>query len=60
MGKRNRQNYYRLVPQLGKASPEMDNVRAKNIYELIQAGLAFVDKNRETLTDIARKLIRNK
>ncbi|NUY80081.1 patatin-like phospholipase family protein [Flavobacterium sp. MAH-1] len=59
LGKRNRQNYYRLVPQLGKASPEMDNVSAKNIYELIQTGLVFVDKNRETLSEIARKLIKN-
>lgn len=60
LGKRNRQNYYRLVPQLAKASPEMDNVSPKNIYELIQAGLSFVDKNRELLNDIARKLIKSK
>ena len=60
LGPRNRQNYLRLVPQLGKASADMDNVSAKNIYELIQTGLAFVDKNRDLLTDIARRLIRNK
>ncbi|NMH28439.1 patatin-like phospholipase family protein [Flavobacterium silvaticum] len=60
LGKRNRQNYYRLVPNLGKASPDMDNSGEKNIYELIQAGLAFVDKNRDLLADIAKKLVRNK
>lgn len=60
LGARNRKNYYRLMPELKNASPEMDDTSKKNIYELIQAGLYYVDQNREMLNAIARKLIKNK
>ncbi|NBL65735.1 patatin [Flavobacterium sp. NST-5] len=59
-GKATAKNYYRLMPNLKSASSEMDDVSAKNIQELIQAGLAFVDQNESELIEIARKLIQNK
>lgn len=60
LGKRNRQNYYRINPSLKTASPEMDNVKKKNLEALIQAGLCYVDENNELLNQIAEKLIKNK
>lgn len=60
LGPRNQKNYYRLMPQLKNASSEMDDTSKKNIYELIQAGLYFVDQNREMLNEIAKKLVKNK
>lgn len=60
LGARNRQNYHRLMPALRNASPEMDNTTAKNIHELIQTGLFFVEQNRDELNKIAKKLIKNK
>lgn len=60
LGPRNRKNYYRLMPQLHNASPEMDDTSKKNIFELIQAGLYFVDQNRKTLNEVAKKLVKYK
>ncbi len=60
LGARNRQNYYRLMPSLRNASPDMDNTSEKNIYELIQSGLFFVEQNRDLLNNIAKKLVKNK
>ncbi|KFF28061.1 patatin-like phospholipase family protein [Chryseobacterium vrystaatense] len=60
LGQRNQKNYYRLNPSLKNASPGMDNVRRSNIENLIQAGLSYIDDNRETLNQIVQKLIRNK
>lgn len=60
LGARNSKNYYRIMPDLKNASPEMDDTSKKNIYELIQAGLFYIDENRDTLNEIARKLIKNK
>lgn len=59
LGPRNQQNYHRLMPSLRNASPDMDNTSQKNIYELIQAGLFFVEQNREELNNIAKKLVKN-
>lgn len=59
LGARNAKNYYRLMPSLKNASSEMDDVSEKNIYELIQAGLAYIDQNRKELNEIAKKLIKN-
>jgi patatin-like phospholipase/acyl hydrolase len=59
-GTRNAQNYYRLMPSLKEASPEMDDTSKENIYELIQAGLYFVEQNQKELITIAKKLIKNK
>jgi uncharacterized protein len=58
--KKDQKNYHRLMPDLHKASPEMDDTSRENIQELIQAGLLFVEKNRDILIDIAKKLIQNK
>ena len=60
LGLRNQKNYYRIMPELKNASPEMDDTSKKNIYELIQAGLFYIDNNREQLNEIAKKLIKNK
>jgi len=60
LGKRNQQNYYRINPSLKTASPEMDNVKKKNLEALIQAGLCYVEENDEVLKQIADKLIKNK
>ncbi len=60
LGVTNYQNYHRLMPALKDASPEMDDTTKKNIQNLIQAGLAYVDENQENLIVIAKKLMRNK
>ncbi|KUJ52095.1 patatin-like phospholipase family protein [Chryseobacterium sp. JAH] len=60
LGQRNQKNYYRINPSLKNASPAMDNVRRSNIENLIQAGLSYIDDNREVLNQIVHKLIRNK
>ena len=60
LGSRNQKNYYRIDPSLKNASPSMDNVREENIENLIQAGLAYIDENKEMLNQIVQKLIRNK
>ena len=59
LGPRNEKNYYRLMPQLKNASSDMDDVSDKNIYELIQAGMAYIDQNKAELNEIAKKLIKN-
>ena len=48
------------MPSLQNASPEMDNTSKKNTFALIQAGLDFVNENKEVLHIIAKKLIRYK
>lgn len=60
LGKRNQKNYYRINPSLKNASPDMDNVKPKNIENLIQAGLNYIHENKGQLNQIAKKLIRNK
>ncbi len=60
LGLRNQKNYYRLNPSLKNASPSMDNVSRNNIENLIQAGLSYIDDNRETLNQIVQKLIKIK
>lgn len=60
LGQRNHKNYHRLMPSLQNASPEMDDTSKENIFELLQAGFSFVNKNQSELIDIAKKLIRNK
>lgn len=60
LGRRNQKNYYRLNPSLKNASPAMDNVRRCNIENLIQAGLSYIEDNKENLNQIVQKLIKNK
>lgn len=60
LGNRNSQNYHRIMPDLQKASPEMDDTSKENISNLIQAGLAYINQNQEQLDRIVKKLIKNK
>lgn len=60
LGSRNQKNYYRINPSLRNASPTMDNVKKDNIENLIQAGLSYIDENKELLNQIIQKLIKNK
>lgn len=60
LGERNQKNYYRINPSLKNASPAMDNVKKENIEALIQAGLIYIDENRDLLNQIVQKLIKNK
>jgi len=58
------ENYVRLEPKLKEpnlcnATPELDDVSAKNIIELEKAGLAFTKKNDKELNIIADTLIEN-
>lgn len=59
LGSRNQQNYYRLMPSLRNASEAMDDTSTSNLFELIQAGLQFVEQNQEELHNIAKKLVKN-
>ena len=60
LGNRNQKNYYRINPSLKNASPEMDNVKKQNIEALVQAGLCYIDENKDMLNQIVHKLIKNK
>lgn len=60
LGSRNQKNYYRINPSLKNASSNMDNVRKSNIESLIQAGLSYIDENKDYLNQIIQKLIKNK
>ena len=60
LGKRNTQNYHRLMPELNNASPEMDDTSKENIFNLIQAGLKYINQNKVELDQIVKKLIKNK
>ncbi len=55
-----RNDYYRLEPALREALSDMDNASDENLENLRQAGLWFVDKNKEVLDEIAQKIIANK
>ncbi|MCL2026811.1 MAG: patatin-like phospholipase family protein [Leptospirales bacterium] len=48
--------YVRLEPELGKASPDMDDASDENIRRLIEAGEYFVSENVEALDEIVEKL----
>lgn len=60
LGNRNEKNYHRLMPNLINASPEMDDTSAKNIKDLIQDGLLFINENQKELDVIVKKIIKNK
>ena len=60
LGHRNSQNYHKIIPDLKKASPEMDETSKENIFNLIQAGLTYINENQEQLNQIVNKLIKNK
>ena len=56
---KNKNNYYRLEPSLREALSEMDLATSANLENLKQAGLWFVNKNNETLDEIAGKIYDN-
>lgn len=53
----NKKDYYRLEPDLKTASPNMDNVKKKNLKLLSDAGQSFVFENIEKLNEIVNKLL---
>ena len=55
----NKNNYYRLEPPLREALTEMDIASSINLENLRQAGLWFINKNKETLDEIAEKILDN-
>jgi patatin-like phospholipase/acyl hydrolase len=54
-----RNNYYRLEPSLFNADSDMDNASRRNLKDLHEAGLFFIDKNADLLDEIIEKLIEN-
>jgi hypothetical protein len=48
------------MPELLKASSEMDDTSPENIQNLIQDGLTFVRKNQAQLDRIVQKLLDNR
>lgn len=56
----NKGNYHRLDPDIGMASPKMDDASATNMEALRQAGKAFIAENKNELDVIVSKLIANK
>lgn len=60
LGIRNQMNYHRINPTLQNASADMDDASRKNIEALIQAGLSYIETNREELNAIVKKLIAHK
>lgn len=51
--------YLRIVPDLGKASPEMDNATPQNLKALQEAGAQTAEAHRQALDAFADLLIRN-
>lgn len=56
----NKGNYHRLDPDIGMASPKMDDASPTNMEALRQAGKAFIAENKAELDIIVHKLIANK
>ncbi|MFT3844049.1 MAG: patatin-like phospholipase family protein [Lacibacter sp.] len=52
-----KKDYYRLEPELKNASPDMANVKQKNLKLLYNAGQSYVFENAEKLNEIADKLV---
>lgn len=53
-------DYHRLDPDIGLASPKMDDAKPTNMEALRQAGKAFISENRDELELIVSKLIAHK
>ena len=53
------QNYYRLEPSLREAHSEMDDVAQDNLFNLQQAGLWYIDKNKQKIDEIVDKILAN-
>ncbi|GAC1452364.1 MAG: patatin-like phospholipase family protein [Chitinophagaceae bacterium] len=50
-------DYYRLEPPLHEACPELDKATPDNLENLRQAGLTYIDKNKDLLNEIANKVL---
>lgn len=59
LSKKNKENYYRLEPELREANTQMDLATGKNIEKLRQAGLWYVNNHKKTLDEIVKKIITN-
>ncbi len=59
LGEGDRDNYYRLEPQIRSANNEMDDASEKNLQALHEDGLSFVSENEAVLDEIIDKLIAN-
>lgn len=59
LSRQNQNDYYRLEPSLREALSEMDIATTDNLENLRQAGLWYVNKNKELLDDIALKILDN-
>jgi patatin-like phospholipase/acyl hydrolase len=57
---KDRHDYYRIEPPLREALPEMDDASPKNLENLRQAGLWYIDKNKDMLDEIVEKLLEHK
>ena len=53
-------DYHRLDPDIGLASPKMDDAKPSNMEALRQAGKAFITENKYELDVIVSKLIAHK
>ena len=51
--------YYRIMPELGDANPAMDDISAKNLEDLRQAGIKTANVNEDKLDKIAKMLLDN-
>jgi uncharacterized protein len=51
--------YFRIMPDMGSANPEMDDTTPKNLESLRQAGIKSADMNEDALDKIAKMLIDN-
>ncbi|MGJ8591198.1 MAG: patatin-like phospholipase family protein [Aquaticitalea sp.] len=60
LSRNHKNDYYRLEPSLREALPDMDVATTVNLENLRQAGLWYVNKNKETLDEIASKILENK
>lgn len=51
--------YYRIMPELGDANPALDDISAKNLEDLRQAGIKTANMHEDKLTKIAQMLVDN-
>lgn len=57
LSKSDANDYYRLEPLLNLASAEMDDASSENIQNLLSDATIFIDKNKNTLNEIADKIL---
>ena len=52
-------DYFRLEPALREASPDMDSASPRNLENLKQAGLWYIDENKNMLDVMINKILEN-